>query len=88
MPKIAEIFPVFSGFFPHFYSFFTNCGEKKLAAIPWHPNRYNDEEAITITDAGWERLKNDPGYEKKLLEFYIDVQALQSLKHRYIMSGI
>lgn len=42
--------------------------EKKLAAIPWHPNRYNDEEAITITDAGWERLKNDPGYEKKLLD--------------------
>ena len=42
--------------------------EKKLAAIPWHPNRYNDEESITITDAGWERLKNDPGYEKKLLD--------------------
>lgn len=36
MPKIAEIFPVFSGFFPHFYSFFTNCGEKKLAAIHFY----------------------------------------------------
>ena len=42
--------------------------EKKLAAIPWHPNRYNDEESITITDAGWERLKNDPEYERKLLD--------------------
>ncbi len=42
--------------------------EEKLAAIPWHPNRYNDEESITITDAGWERLKTDPEYEKKLLD--------------------
>ena len=42
--------------------------EKKLAAIPWHPNRYNDEESITITDAGWERLRNDPEYERKLLD--------------------
>ena len=41
---------------------------EKLSAIPWHPNRYNDEESITITDAGWERLKNDPEYEKELLE--------------------
>ncbi|MBR1553244.1 MAG: hypothetical protein IJ631_04445 [Schwartzia sp.] len=41
---------------------------EKLAAIPWHPNRYNDEESITITDAGWERLKNDPEYEKWLLD--------------------
>ncbi len=41
---------------------------EKLAAIPWHPSRYNDEESITITDAGWERLKNDPAYEKKLLD--------------------
>ena len=41
---------------------------KKLSAIPWHPNRQNDEESITITDAGWERLKNDPAYEKKLLD--------------------
>ena len=40
----------------------------KLDAIPWHPNRFNDEESITITDAGWERLKNDPEYEKKLLD--------------------
>lgn len=42
--------------------------EEKLAAIPWHPNRYNDEESITITDAGWERLKNDSEYERKLLD--------------------
>ena len=42
--------------------------EEKIAAIPWHPNRYNDEESITITDAGWERLKNDPEYEKWLLD--------------------
>ena len=41
---------------------------EKLSAIPWHPNRQNDEESITITDAGWERLKNDPAYEKKLLD--------------------
>lgn len=41
---------------------------EKLSAIPWHPNRFNDEESITITDAGWERLKNDPEYEKELLE--------------------
>ncbi len=41
---------------------------EKLAAIPWHPSRYNDEESITITDAGWERLKSDPAYEKKLLD--------------------
>lgn len=43
--------------------------EEKLAAIPWHPNRYNDEESITITDVGWERLKNDPEYEKWLLDY-------------------
>ena len=42
---------------------------EKLNAIPWHPNRYNDEESITITDAGWERLKNDPEYEKWLLDY-------------------
>ena len=41
---------------------------KKISAIPWHPNRYNDEESITISEAGWERLKSDPEYEKWLLE--------------------
>ena len=41
---------------------------EKLAAIPWHPNRCNDEESFVITDAGWERLKNDPEYEKWLLD--------------------
>jgi len=41
---------------------------EKLSAIPFHPNRYNDEESFVITDAGWERLKNDPEYEKWLLD--------------------
>ena len=41
---------------------------EKLSAIPWHPNRYNDEESITITDAGWEQLKNDPEYEQWLVD--------------------
>ena len=41
---------------------------EKLSAIPYHPNRYNDEESFVITDAGWERLKNDPEYEKWLLD--------------------
>ncbi len=42
--------------------------EEKIAAIPFHQNRLNDEEAFVITDAGWERLKNDPEYEKWLLD--------------------
>lgn len=52
--------------------------EKKFAAIPWHPNRYNDEESITITDAGWERLKNDPEYEKWLLDHVTTDRAYYS----------
>ena len=51
---------------------------EKLAAIPWHPNRYNDEESITITDAGWERLKNDPEYEKWLLNHVTTDRAYYS----------
>lgn len=42
--------------------------EEKIAAIPFLQNRLNDEEAFVITDAGWERLKNDPEYEKWLLD--------------------
>ncbi len=41
---------------------------EKLDAIPWHPSRFHDEEAITISDAGWQRLKNDPEYEKEVLD--------------------
>lgn len=41
---------------------------EKLNAIPFHPNRQNDEEIINISDAGWEALKNDPEYEKEMLD--------------------
>ena len=40
----------------------------KISQIPIHPSRVRDSIAVFITDAGFERMKNDPEYEKWVLD--------------------
>lgn len=40
----------------------------KISRIPIHPSRYRDSIAVFITDAGFERMKNDPAYENWVLD--------------------
>ena len=39
----------------------------KISQIPMHPTRMNESISITISDAGFEAMKNDPEYEAWVL---------------------
>lgn len=41
---------------------------KQISQIPIHPTRSQESRSITITDAGFQALKNDPSYEIKEIE--------------------
>ena len=40
---------------------------KQISQIPIHPTRSQESRSITITDAGFQALKNDPSYEAWVL---------------------
>lgn len=39
----------------------------KIETFPFHPTRPFDEQTIKIQDKCWERMKNDPEYEEKMM---------------------
>lgn len=47
-----------------------------LGKIPFHASRPYDEEAIYISEAGWEQMKNDPEYEAWVLGYNVENRLL------------
>ncbi len=52
----------------HFYSM--------LGTIPYHPTRLNDDVIISISEEGWEQMKNDPEYEAWVLGYFVEDRAV------------
>ncbi len=52
----------------HFYSM--------LSTIPYHPTRLNDDVIISISEEGWEQMKNDPEYEAWVLGYFVEDRAV------------
>ena len=44
----------------------------RIDSFPFHPTRLLDEEAIHISDRCWKRMKEDAGYEKKMMNLIRD----------------
>ena len=42
-----------------------------LSSIPFDSTRIYDKEIISISDAGWEQMKNDPDYEAWVLGYTV-----------------
>ncbi len=47
-----------------------------LGKIPFHASRPYDEEAIYISEAGWEQMKNDPEYEAWVLGYNVENRSV------------
>ena len=45
---------------------------EKIDSFPFSPTRPYDEETIKISDKCWERMKNDPKYEDKMMNIIKD----------------
>ena len=45
---------------------------KRIDAFPFSPTRPFDEQTIKISDKCWERMKNDPEYEEKMMNIIKD----------------
>lgn len=52
----------------HFYSM--------LGTIPYHPTRLNDDVVVSISEEGWEQMKNDPEYEAWVLGYFVEDRAV------------
>ncbi len=48
---------------------------EKIDSFPFSPTRINDEETIKISSKCWERMKNDPEYEDKMMNIIKDGRA-------------
>lgn len=47
-----------------------------LNTIPYHPTRLNDDVVISISEEGWEQMKNDPEYEAWVLGYFVEDRAV------------
>ena len=47
-----------------------------LGTIPCHPTRIHDDVTISITEEGWEQMKNDPEYEAWVLGYFVEDRAV------------
>ena len=45
---------------------------KRIESFPFSPTRPFDEQTIKISDKCWERMKNDPEYEEKMMNIIKD----------------
>ncbi len=48
---------------------------KKIDSFPFNPTRMNDEETIKISSKCWERMKNNPEYEDKMMNIIKEGRA-------------
>lgn len=49
-----------------------------LSSIPFDATRVYDKEIISISDAGWEQMKNDPDYEAWVLGYTAENRSVQN----------
>lgn len=49
-----------------------------LNSIPFHATRVYDREMISISDAGWEQMKNDPDYEAWVLGYTSENRSVRN----------
>ena len=49
-----------------------------LDTIPYDSTRVNDTSTITITDEGWEQMKNDPDYEAWVLGYFVEDRSVRN----------
>ncbi|MCI9209943.1 MAG: hypothetical protein HFI83_04555 [Eubacterium sp.] len=49
-----------------------------LDTIPCDPSRVNDQTMISITDAGWEQMKQDPDYEAWILGYFVEDRSVRN----------
>lgn len=49
-----------------------------LYSIPFDATRIYDQEVISISDEGWEQMKNDPDYEAWLLGYTVENRAVRN----------
>ena len=45
---------------------------EKIDSFPFHPTRPYDEETVKISEKCWERMKDDPEYEEKMMNLIKD----------------
>ena len=61
---------------------------EKISNISFDETRPNDEEFIQITDAGWEAMKNDAGYESWVLDKIRQTRSTSDGYYRFLHDGI
>ncbi len=49
-----------------------------LNSIPFDATRIYDKEMISISDAGWEQMKNDPDYEAWVLGYTVENRSVRN----------
>lgn len=49
-----------------------------LGSIPFDSTRIYDKEIISISDAGWEQMKNDPDYEAWVLGYTVENRSVRN----------
>lgn len=49
-----------------------------LSSIPFDSTRIYDKEIISISDAGWEQMKNDPDYEAWVLGYTVENRSVRN----------
>ena len=49
-----------------------------LSSIPFDSTRIYDREIISISDAGWEQMKNDPDYEAWVLGYTVENRSVRN----------
>ena len=49
-----------------------------LNSIPFDATRIYDKEIISISDAGWEQMKNDPDYEAWVLGYTVENRSVRN----------
>ncbi len=52
--------------------------EEIMAGIPFDSSRTNDREIVSISEAGWEQMKNDPDYEAWVLGYTSENRAVRN----------
>lgn len=57
------------------YKIFIN---RLLSSIPFDSTRIYDKEIISISDAGWEQMKNDPDYEAWVLGYTAENRSVRN----------
>ena len=49
-----------------------------LNTIPYDSTRVNDTTTISISDNGWEQMRNDPDYEAWVLGYFVEDRAVRN----------